>query len=479
MKIKFNKVRILKSCLLLFGLFLTQYSFGQTLSKKDTAEVRFLNSRKFYIYKVEKGETLFSISQKFNIPQEEILEFNKDVNQQGLKAKSKLWIPAYSWLNKDKKSESAQEELDDKDAGKKVYKIAIVSTLNLPKLYVPDSTVLDSTYVEEAIEREILNSLSFTEGAIHSAELLKDEGLKSQIVIIDSEQDTVKLNLKLKNNSPDVIITNENNSILKCLTHYCDSKNVRLISCGINTAESIKESKRAVALFPSSLSQCEEMGYFNAMYFPGAVAITIKTTQSKENERTSAFKAGWKNGDGGKILYLDYSKGGAKAIADSLSKSKTNIIFISSSNEDMVSSILGELKDHIVDSKIVVAGLPTWQYFETIDQNLMDKCNVYIFSSGYISYGSNPVEKFRKFYRENYNGEPSEPAFQGYDAMLFAGKNLLKYGKKFISSDKSIEVKGIFSEYELEPLSNENRVIHVFQPTKDDQIDYFTKIKKK
>ena len=63
--------------------------------------------------------------------------------------------------------------------------------------------------------------------------------------------------------------------------------------------------------------------------------------------------------------------------------------------------------------------------------------------------------------------------------MLFAGKNLMKYGKKFISTGKTMSVAGIFSEYEIEVDAKENKVIHVYQPTKDDQIDYFKKITKK
>src|SRR5688572_12682581 len=73
-------------------------SCSQTITPKDTASVQFINSRKFYIYKVSKGETLFSISQKFKIPQEEILQFNREVEKDGLKNKMKLWVPAYSWL---------------------------------------------------------------------------------------------------------------------------------------------------------------------------------------------------------------------------------------------------------------------------------------------------------------------------------------------------------------------------------------------
>ena len=113
---------------------------------------------------------------------------------------------------------------------------------------------MDSSYVDEAIERDILNSLSFIQGATRSAEILKANGFKSHIIILDSEQDSVKLKSKLKLHSPDLIITNENGSILKFLTQFSDLKNIRLLSCGINTTELIKESKNSVALFPSSLS---------------------------------------------------------------------------------------------------------------------------------------------------------------------------------------------------------------------------------
>src|SRR6185436_8514197 len=84
-----------------FIFHLSSFSFGQdySLSSKDTSDVRYLNQRKFFIYKVDKGETLYSISKKFNIPQEEITEINPELKE-GLKVKSKLWIPASSFLKK-------------------------------------------------------------------------------------------------------------------------------------------------------------------------------------------------------------------------------------------------------------------------------------------------------------------------------------------------------------------------------------------
>ncbi|MBK6837850.1 MAG: LysM peptidoglycan-binding domain-containing protein [Bacteroidetes bacterium] len=108
-------------------LFCIDFASAQSLTKKDTSEVRFVNSRKFFIYKVGKGETLFSISQKFRIPQEEIHQFNPDLAREGLKGKMKLWIPAYSWL---KKRISRRKN--------KKWRISIPRRRNLKLLFLPN-----------------------------------------------------------------------------------------------------------------------------------------------------------------------------------------------------------------------------------------------------------------------------------------------------------------------------------------------------
>ena len=88
-------------------------SSQEILSKSDTSEVRFLNSRKFFLYKVNKSETLYSIALKFKIPQEEIRQFNPDLDKTGLKSKMKLWIPAYSWLKKDGMPAEAEKAIEE------------------------------------------------------------------------------------------------------------------------------------------------------------------------------------------------------------------------------------------------------------------------------------------------------------------------------------------------------------------------------
>ena len=120
---------------------------AQVLTKKDTCNIRFLNSRKFFIYKVNNGETLFGIAQKFKIPQEEIMQFNHDIEKNGLKAKMKLWIPAYSW---NKKDVIIEKEKEAEKIEKNLYNIAIVTSFGLPKIYTAEDTT--DTYVNEPLE---------------------------------------------------------------------------------------------------------------------------------------------------------------------------------------------------------------------------------------------------------------------------------------------------------------------------------------
>lgn len=464
------KQLLLLTFLVIFSL-VSKVNHAQNLSKSDTAKVHFLNSRKFYIYKVTKGETIFGISQKFNIPQEEIIHFNREIEKTGLKAKMKIWIPAYSWIKKEANSE---KEIVEIKAEKFIYSVAIVSSFNLPKIYTSLDT--SGTYIEEPLKKEIKENLEFVEGVLHSAEALRTDGIKVHIYIIDSENDSIILLKKLDRNIRyDHIITNENGDLLKCLSHYSITRNIKLFSTGINTNEIIKENGNAFSMNPSSGKQCEQMGKFSGKYFPNSSLITLKTTTTKENERTGLFRLGWLKNQDSPVKQIDYVKSGALGVVDSLDKKKTNVIFISSSNEDLVSSILIALNRKIPEYKVRVIGLPTWQYFETIDQKLIENCNVYLFSSGFIDYGTGSVLSFRKHFRDSYNIEPSEISYQGYDALVVAGKFYLKYGTKIYNEEKSFTTKGIFSEYtfvrSMKDNLNENINIHVYQPANDVTID--------
>ncbi|MCC7232297.1 MAG: LysM peptidoglycan-binding domain-containing protein [Bacteroidia bacterium] len=436
----------------LTGLIRGAWGQDYRLAPRDTSDVRFINSRKFFIYKVEKGETLFYLSQKFKIPQEEIREFNPELNRAGLKAKMKLWIPAYSWLHTSHEVNDSVPSVQAPEkykTGHSRFRVAILCNFSLPSVFIPSLGDTDSTYIQEPMDPGLISNLEFYEGCQHAAELLRASGIKPSLYVFDTQGDSARTGKFLKNQEMedlDAIITNEEGGVLRKLNRFSRQHQIKLLSAGINSTDLIADNPSGISLLPSSLLQCSEMGRRMSEMNPGAHCILVKTSVWKETERLNAFRDGWKKQQEGTISVVEYSKSGVQGIQNAFGKGVRNIIFIPTSNEDLVTQMLNGLRDAVSSVDFSVAGLPTWLSFETLDPNLMEFSHCYLFSSGYINKDDLHVNSFRRFFRDRYNTEPGESAYQGYDAMNFLGGKFRNYipGSK---DNSSVIYKGLYSDY--------------------------------
>src|SRR5689334_3944580 len=220
---------------LLFSFSIFHFSsFAQdyTLSSGDTSEVRFLNQRKFFIYKVDKGETLYSISKKFNIPQEEITEFNSELKD-GLKVRMKLWIPATSYQRKEVKEERKKEEIP---ADVK-YKIALFINFSLEKNISSDPSLVDSSVVSESLSQETVSNLEFYEGVIEAVDSLERQKLKVNLHVYDTEGDSLKtaeLLRKAELKEVNLIISNGSATVTKLINQFSKHNHVKFATTIMN-----------------------------------------------------------------------------------------------------------------------------------------------------------------------------------------------------------------------------------------------------
>ena len=447
-----------------YSLFIVPYYFFYSsalaqelqLTKKDTSEVRFINQRKFFIYKVEKEETLYSISKKFKITQGEIEEFNLELKE-GLKARMKLWIPAISLLKKEETVAEPKEKHHHDD----VYHIAIMTALNIPEHVTKDSSLVDSVFVNSNLSVETLSNLEFYEGIMMAIDSLKKSKPKVHLHLFDTENDSLKTSILLKNpemKKMDLIISNGSNATIKPINAYSKTNHISFASFTMNAGELIKDNKDAIVLTPSSLTQCQEMGKIAAEKFGQSNCIVLKTLAGKENERSMAFKKGWSGSSDKKIFEVDFSAiikktmtdsmtDYLKAIKSSLQLKEDNLVFVPSSSEEFVSTLINAMKEYSEQYRITLIGLPTWQHFETIDPLLFELLNVHIFTSSFINYNSTSSVAFRKKFYSIYTIEPTEGAFQGFDLMMLLGSELIKSGKNFRDHLTENCFKGLFSSY--------------------------------
>ncbi len=405
------------------------------LSAKDTAEVRFLNNRKFYLYQVGKGESLFSISQKFGIPQDELQELNPELKK-GLKSKMKLWIPAYSWKKKGGEKDNGKDEKASRRDAQEL-RVAAIAGLFLPRQDLREPDPADTTAEEEVLEEDVHNSLQFTEGVQYALEeaVATDHRWKVKLSIVDAGGDTVSLAkalTKAELKEVDAVITNLNGSQLRLLNRWCMKQKIRLLSTSVNSTEPVRNNPLAVVMLPSSLLQCNRAGTLTAKRFPGANVVLVKTALPRENERASEFRDGWKKQfEHVRFRTYDYAKLGADKLQDSLSKGKSNVIFLPSSNEDLVTAMLNKTKELKADYELKIVGLPTWMHFETIDAALMESAGVELFTSAYLQQDIPDQAGMRKSFRDRYAAEPDENALLGADAIDILLNGWKKSGADF------------------------------------------------
>jgi LysM repeat protein len=423
---------ILHSAFCISNLFAQDYK----LSKKDTSDVQYLDGKKYYILKVEKSETLYGISRRFNVSQDELVKVNPWLKD-GLKAKMKLWIPAKGG---DKKTALKDEAEKDKTEGKQLYNVALFLPLNLPGI---NYDIPIDSITSNPLDNELLSALEFYEGVEMAIDTLAGKELSIHLTVYDTKDDSLTTALLLKEwrlKDVDFIISQNSSSLQKMVNRYSIEHRIPLFTFNMNATEVLKENPYAYALQPSSNLQCKEGGKFAAERFKNVNAFAIKTT-AKENERAVAFQNGWSIGNVEmKPKIIDFASLDSNIILKALVKEKNNVVFVASSNEDVVNPLLLTLIAHKEDYEFTVIGLPTWQYFESIDADVWEKLNTHIFTASRPNKSA--MTAFRQHFRKEYMTEPIDAAFQGYDLMMLIGKNFM--GKK---QPESKNYNGIFTNY--------------------------------
>ncbi len=445
--------------LFVFSLFcLSAYSQRYDLNKKDTSEVQWIKGRKFYVYKVEKSETIFTITKRFKVTEDELLKNNPDLKD-GLKNKMELLIPS----SPAKKTE-AEKKPEEKKIIKKEINVALMLPVNIWKTFIPDSLKTDTTQ-HESLDAETVSQLEFYEGVMHAVDSLAAKNLKIHLSVFDTENDSMRVSTLLKDlqmKAMDYIIVNGNQNVLKRINQFSTANHIPLLTFALNSNDVLKNNPYGYALTPGSLTQIYEAGKFCSQKFKNANAVVVKPGTSKENERGLAFINGWNDDSELKCRSLDYSKGEFEFLLASMVKGRNNVLFIPSSNEDFVNSVITKLNDTTDVFQITVIGIPTWQFFESTDPAVMENLHTHLFSASHLDRADAITINFRKFFRNQYMTEPSESAYEGNDAIMLICKSFLSDVK---DSGPVADGDGIYSTYRFKTSNglNENQYIRMIR----------------
>ncbi len=458
--------------------------------KAETVIKKTNDSATFDLYKVEKGQTLFSIAKKYNVPLEKIYAMNPELKN-GLMADQTIKIPKPIFEEIIAKPTTVPpsspifekkiplEIIDTTSKRVTTYTPTAPRTTTL----IPPSPTAKYGYpgekkeeyniafflpfhadeaasmtIERLLRGEVQFSnkaniaLQFYEGALIALDSLKKENLNAKIFVYDiDDNDSLSIPRTLKKPEiaeMDLIIGPLYASSFIPVAKFAKEHAIPIVSPFIQVNKILFDNPFVCKVTSSNTLQVIQMANFVVDSFHTQNIILVNSGNIKEADLCATFKKTAKETVFNKMYVMNDSVKEAKGlygIKQFLHPTKTNVIILPSNNQSYVTEFINTLNALQGERKIVVFGLQSWMTFDNLDFDYLNKLSLHIVSNNHINYNDEQTKKFVSTFTVSYKTNPDIYAFSGYDLTYYFISLLQKYGKGFLNEIDNDDYKGIIT----------------------------------
>ena len=396
------------------------------LETQETVTVSFSDS--IVRHNVMSHETMYSISKRFMVSIEKIMEINK-LSTTRLSEGQVLVIPVKSERITKVPVKPVPDvyEPDDNEPLifeiKERYKIAVILPLHLD--YGPGY----SKYVSSV-------ATQFYMGALMALDSLKAMGLNADVHFFDSKNDSAAVQA-LVNGSEfldvDLVIGPFFSKTQAIVAEYCKNNKIRMV-CPVSSESKLLEKNRLVyASVPSNITLVTGLAQYVLRTHAKDKIILVKSTDKDDLPLYEAFRKSFNEspmlGESRPAL-RETTIDGMKSYLDRSSK---NIIIIPTLDKTTGVRFMNTLNRSSFKAKpdeIYVFGMKEWVDFTDINNIYKNKFNLHFGSPNFVDYYTDEMIELNRTFRREYNTDMSKMAVQAYDVFLFYCSNFLLENQK-------------------------------------------------
>lgn len=444
------------------------------IKKKNPAELSANDTASFITHKVEKSQTLYSISKHYGVSIEKIKALNPELSE-GLKANQVLKIPSVI-----KKTETVEaktitvsnsttqtattttstDAADRASLGYNNYKGEKKNEYNIA-FFLPfhadeaNSIDLDKIIKGEAhFSNKTSVALQFYEGAIMAIDSLKRLNLNAKIFVYDvDDKDSLAIEKILKKPelaSMDLMIGPLYGSGFIPVANFAKEHSIAIVSPFTQINKILFNNPYVSKVSPSVTMQVEQMAHFVVDSFKTQNIILVNNSNPKELPFFNTFKnaantdllnAGMTVAD---TVRIGFGLGNTQSM---LSTTKMNVIVLASNNQSYVTEFISSMNTLKDKYKIVLFGLQNWINYDNLDFEYLNNLSLHIPSNIYVDYQNPSTLNFIKNYRLKYKTDPEIYVFQGFDISYSFISLLQKEGTGFLKNLSENKYSGIGSNY--------------------------------
>jgi len=432
--------------------------FNENVSKGNEK----VNYNSILYHTVLSKETLFGISRKYNVDENDLLKANPDVEKNGLKVGQTIIIPQNK-ANVNSESQKnnniqvvdiAQKNKVEKTQPKNSINIALLLPLYLKN--VGEITTEKFLYNKKTVnDFKSFSFIQFYEGFITAIESLTESGIQIQIHTFDVGEDSVFSESFFKKNEiskMDLIIGPFFFKPFKSVADFAKENKIPIINPFSERINIIENNPYVFKIIPSITSQIENVAKFIVEKYPNANILIVHNNKEQEKRRCELFRKeiaeSFKdnNTNEGSIKELIYNQVGFAGFSSKLSKNRSNIIIVLDEKEIFATNFVNKIANSVDEELILIAPLQ-WKNYDKIETEYFLKVNTHFFEPNFVDYNDKYTQDFIQIFRDKFQTEPNEIAFKGYDIGSFFINAITKFGDNFTSNLNKVNARTLQNNF--------------------------------
>src|SRR5690554_944422 len=391
-------------------------------------------------YEVQKGETLYSISRRFMIPVDVLVEQN-NIQKNEIKPGQILSITLKKERIKEVeirdvvKIDSSLLKRPNLIAVKDKYKVLIA----LPMKVYENDKILSGMYTETTSLNKLTDlSVEFLMGAQMAIDSLEKLGLNADIEFYDTDGSLSKFKdyLGASNKKElDMIIGPFYPDLLEYAAQWGKNNKVPVIAVTKIQTKTLENNPYLISMVPSDLTLISGMAKYLALHHSDDNIVIVNGENADVKERIAYFKDVFDKsltlGKVGTIKMTEIGDVSGRVLVNVINPDQKNYVICLSNDVQQIMKFVNTLnaaKNHSSKygkADITMVGLQEWKDITALNTYYKNRFKFHFAATNYLNYDTKSVKDFTREYRSRYGSDPSKYAFHGFDVLLSQGAYLL------------------------------------------------------
>lgn len=424
-------------------------------------------------YKVESGETLYSLAARFGVDVSDIKKANPSLLSRSLESGETILIPQKTIVSNEKITgsigQSSSLEKNDKSGNtnckplsgnnKQKYKAGILLPLYLPgndqsssinankslimsKMSLLNSNALVSQDTALAmngvnIDQKAIGFLEFYEGTLLAIDSLQQLGMNIELYVFDaSNQQMINTLLQLEEfRNLDIIIGPVLPELQQSVAAFAAKNRIPMVS-PLSTSGNLElTNSYYFKVNPDKDYQIEQSAQYIERKFSDKNFILLQiagNSNSQEAKLAQIVKERLGSNSRGHLFHeYNFQTQGINSIKSILKENDENIFMIPTDNEAKVSIAVTNLNALAENYNIVLMGTPTLTKLKSLQTESFHRIRLRYLTPYFVDYNKPLVRRFVSQYRETFSTEPTQFSFQGFDVSFYFLSALYRFGADF------------------------------------------------